>query len=126
MKKEIFAALLLLLLILGAGLNSAFYKRESEELSRSLSFSGRYAAEGDREKALSELGWAYKEFSDIKIHLSLFSGEEAADRMESLFLELRGELGENNLGRCSALYSELLISLKELREAQSLKLEAIF
>lgn len=126
MKKEIFAAVLLTLIILSGLLNCLSYHNHISCISKNLSFSGRFAGEGDFEKAQSELAAAAHCFADWKPVAGLFTPDDALADIEHDFLMLRACLSDKNIPQCSALYAELLDALDELHALQCPRLSSIF
>ena len=126
MKKEFFAAALLLCLVLLSVFTDICFRREGCEIGRVLNASGRYAAEADYENALNELSTAASRFGKFASHAHILTGPCRAEEAEILFLELKKALLEKDIAESALVYARLQRMLELYFSSQTLTIENLF
>ena len=126
MKKEFFAALILVLLLGISAFNSCLFKTEGQALQRTVNYSATAASEGDFDTAQRELSSAFSSFRRRAHYLRIFTEDSEFMEIQELFLRLRASLGERRDFESSYLYSALLYKIDAVFNGQSLKLDNIF
>lgn len=122
MKKEIFAALLLLILILFSFFNCAYVDTGAELICCHARNAGFYAQSGDLSGAERELNISRQMFSKKEGHAAIFLRRDDVSEISDIFYDAQQALAEKNLSALSVLCDKLIFKLGAIADSQKIRI----
>lgn len=126
MKKELFAAALLLLLCLGAALHIRSTAGLTQAVEARLSLSEVALTQGDRPAARNALESAWERWRAAQSYTGSFLSEQVMSDVDEGFFALRSQLMEEDVSAAPAAYERLRFLLEETAERERLSLRTVF
>lgn len=126
MKREFFAVILLVAVLVLSIWNIHYVDHVTEELLDYIERSVDYADAGDCETAAEILTVALKRWKSLDHYSGVAIRHTETDSCTDLFYELLGELYQENTGTAKGLFQSLAVHLKGIAEMEHLSLESIF
>ncbi len=125
MKKEIMAAVLLVLLTAASFLNCAYVERGVELICCHAQNARLYAQSGDKANAERELEQGREMFMKNQRHSEIFLRHDDIAEISGIFFDARQALAEENLPAAAVICQKLTEALKAVAELQKIKLQSI-
>lgn len=125
MKKEIMAALLLVLLTAASFLNCAYVERGVELICCHAQNARLYAQSGDKANAERELEQGREMFMKNQRHSAIFLRHEDISEICGIFFDAEQTLAENDLSCLPVLCDKLIFRLRDIADSQKIKIHNI-